>query len=1474
MATDGPLSGLLAELRGAGEVDSLGRFTLDRAQARAKMRRFQLVDARRYVLELVQAAALRGATRVDFEVDADDMFMRFDGREFTAAELDDLWGSIFAEGDEPGLRGLRQLALGLNAALGLGPARIFVYSGDQRLLLRPDRDEALAPGERAIAGTAIHVEKRLTLSLLVDVLRNVSGTLGEELHLHERCRHASLAISLDGESIVRGLHVEGAIVEQPIAAPGVRGVVGLVAGARLAELRLLKDGVWIDSRPLAQCGPGVVAIVEGERLRKDVSLARIVDDEALAAVVELVRAARWGLFARLVEAAEREPHTSEPALARVRAEALQFLELGDIHGRPDAASVARAIVWSDARTGGPGGPRRVSLAELAALAGGMDAAQQLRSARRDHPLLPAEGAPIPRLGAKEVDAVARVLGRTIVAVDDALARASKREQGRRAWAQRTMAPNLPSGRAYAARATIAAPGVHGELGLDAPGSAPHKGTLWLIREGCLLTRLELDWDIAGLDVALAAAFTPNDDHDDAVRDATLVEAVLHALAGLLGPLTQLVAAARGDAEAAAVRGLVKGWLALVLDDGQRDGLWQRLAVPVPLRPDAAAVQAVLPGPAELCAGSPRLAAIVAAPLFEDFDGARRSLAELVLRHTWIGALDELDRGVAPEPGLGDEVAWLGHSDRRILAGLLGAGSLRSWAPTLAARRRERAFWAAPPTSIAAIAARMADELRAAGLDPALWCRTLAVDGVEAVITLAATGAGSETFARGPGIAGNGAGTETVARVPGIARGGATPRLTGPALRTMRVDLLHVGRPLATRTLEPGIGPLVAVATSTALCPRSDWEGVGDDAALATVDATLRQGAWALLDGLVRGHAGQPAGWSWLRGLLRARLGEPDVEALLASLPALRTLPLLTTLSGASLSLGELDAEVRERGQIAWVPPDTPRVEVPGPPILCEEPALLDGLRAWVGAAALVDGRERLRMHAMRRRFDELPAVERATLAPGKVWAAVALTGGEPAVTGEVGLSRARSEGGLVVELCTGGRRVGVATQDDVPAPVEAIVADPALPLDADLGPDRRSKRYGQHLRRCRRAVPRLIVGLCERFAELRGAEREQARALLLGYAAQMPADGSSQVGSEAAAARAAVAALPLLVDVWGAAHTLAEVEERSKPRGCVEVVGTAVEAPSEAAGLERLILQADAPARRCLAARTRLKDLSGRWAEEVQAMRALARAPRFTLPNVREVAWVERRTLVTGGLQAHLWICRTPRDTDAVVFTRGDREVGRLGLIMALPCAGVVRGDGLIADEGAVQLDARQRGSLAKQICLLYEALARQVQTSGRMNADERERALAWLLHVDAALAMKFTALPDGPDRPFEQLRAALAELAPPAVRRSRDRSTTSTASAAGDREAPTGEAAVSGTVRSGAAASGAAASGAAVSGAATSGAAASGAAASEAAASGVAAGAREAGAREAGAVSAPVVTPLVVPPTAGLSLTSIRLLP
>ena len=61
--------------------------------------------------------------------------------------------------------------------------------------------------------------------------------------------------------ISQGFKVAEALGVQEIAGPGIRGLVAVTKGEAPPELRLIKDGVWIDSRELAGCGPGVLALV-------------------------------------------------------------------------------------------------------------------------------------------------------------------------------------------------------------------------------------------------------------------------------------------------------------------------------------------------------------------------------------------------------------------------------------------------------------------------------------------------------------------------------------------------------------------------------------------------------------------------------------------------------------------------------------------------------------------------------------------------------------------------------------------------------------------------------------------------------------------------------------------------------------------------------------------------------------------------------------------------------------------------------------------------------------------------------------------------------------------------------------------------------------------------------------------------------------------------------------------------------------
>ncbi|WAS99330.1 hypothetical protein [Nannocystis punicea] len=1341
MATDGRLNELVDELRAGGEVDSQGRFTLDRAQARAKMQKFQLADARRYVLELVQAAALRGATRIAFDIDADDMRMRFDGRPFRRAELDELWGSIFADGDEADLRGLRQLALGLNAALGLGPSQIVLRSGPSQLRLVPGREDALTTIEPPIAETTIHVEKRLHVGLLIAFFRDLRGSLAEEVYLRERCAHAQMSITLDGQAIAFGPRVAHAMLTLELAEPGMTGMVALLPGDSPAEVHLVKDGVWIDTHPLEGVGPGMVAIVEAEALRKDVSMAKIVADAGFEQVAVLVRATRWALLARAVAGVESGELRPESVMPRIRAEVLQFLKLRDLRKRAEVAPLARAITWMDARTCSEGHVQTVGLEVLAGAVttNAESGARELRYATGTYSTLKAEGPPIPRVPRAEANQLARLLACNVIAVDDALAAAQQRERARLAWLQRRTSPQLPKSRKYLLRAPLAATAtIRGELGLaaEAVEGGRTEGRIWLIGQGCLLRQIEVDWGVAGLELAVEGPFTPGEMFDDAARDAVLVEVVLRALAALQGPLADLAQRSGGTSTKMGVRGVVKAWLLLALDAETRVGLWQRLGVPEALWPGQEVVGQWLPSAAQLRASSWPLAALMHVPLFEDFDGARRSLDELARRQARVGRLEEIDRSVAQEPSLGREIAWLGRGDRKILAGLLGGESmLQSWAPTLAVRRREREFWAQNARSSEELTRAAHEAATAAGIEPGLWCHSWRTEEVEAVLTL---------------------------HPPGLAS--APAKEVPPAT----IELRFEGRPLTRRTLELGFGPITGLASATGLRPNASWDDVAEEAAVSAVAIALRSAAWALVMGVVdrwvRGSGIDDATWTWLRSQLLRRLAESTRAEVLAAAPLLMQVPLFATIGRRVLSLEEVEAVVAAEGRIAWVPMTTPGATLPEPPIVREDAPAIAALRRWVGEAGVVDGSERVRAQRLARRLAELPTITSLTLDAASVWTKTSLADEKGKVEGEVGLRRENGEATLRIDVCLDGRKIGEFVHEGAAAPLVAIASDLELPLTSSGEVDTRTKRYGHLLRRCRRAATNLIVALCEGYESLPVNERAAGRVLLLEYAARRIQQATKE-GSEPGRGVEAVKALPLLIDVWGSRCSLAEISVRSQKS--FEVVTKPVEAPPRSAESERRILVVDPPARRLLEALGEVKVLDYRWEAELAAIRALAAAPECKLPDLREVAWVDRKAMIAGGLEAHLWIPRTPTNDDTVALAREGREVGRIQAAPGLPCAGIVSGWGLNGESGAMRLDARQHSSLGKQVCRLYETLAKQVKSGGRMNASERDKAANWLAHVDESLESA-EGMSGDLGKALTELKAALAEIVPPALRKAR----------------------------------------------------------------------------------------------------------
>lgn len=1335
MATDGvdPLDDLLSELRAEGEVDSRGSFTLDRKQARAKLQKFQLADPRRYVLELVQAAVLRGATRIDFEIDADDMHMRFDGRAFTPAELDDLWGSIFADGEDEHLRGLRQLALGLNAALGMAPKRIRVVSGTSSIELRPDRDDVLEQRRDALAQTHVHVEQRLKLGLVVDFLRNLTGTLSEEVYLQHRCAYSPIPITLDGKPLAQGLRLDDALATTTLELPDVAatGMIAWRTSEQPAELRLVKDGVWIDSHPLERVGPGFVAVVASTRLRKDVSLAKIVADETLSQLIGLIRIERWRVLAQVVDRIDRQEIASAPAMDRIRREALEHLKGRLLRKRPESevARLAAKIVFREART--HEGVRFVSLLDIMAAIEAsplLEGKPTLRHTYIIYPQLAPEGHAIPQLSKEMAQSLGRMFAATPVRVDEELDAASMREINRRAWRMRTVAASLPAHRTYVARTPLAAAGVRGELGIRR--DAEPLGKMWVLLDGCELGQLERDFGVAGLDIVVEADFTPSERFDAAQPDVALARALLHVFVAL-GPLLVELSRVAPQPER------VLAWLSLLVDARmRRTFLWERLGVSE-AEHTRAEQAGILPTPAQIRAGEGALALALDSLIFTDCDGTPRSLRVLLERCDAAGSLAMLPRASTPEPELGAEVAWLDERQYWILAAIVGEAKLRSVADAHQQRRNEKAFWAKhallPDTYAASLRSALGQ------VDTALWIRAL--PGGKGMIALAHD---SELAARDE----------------------PSP------LRCATIELVLQGRALVERKFDIGIGPIRGFVDVEAqgLAAAPGLADVVDDAALAGLVELLREEAWSLVAGLLARHDQLYGARRWFVTLLLTQLVQPGGEHVALRLPTLPTIPSVQTLDGGAISLVEVDQIVKDYGQIEWVPASTLGAGIRNPPIVRDEAPIIAVLRKLVGKA-LIDGEPRVRRHAISTKLEAMPRIERAKLDPATVLHVQSIGGGNPPITGEVGLSRTRVEGGLELQLCTLGRRVAILQAPELPVALAAIVDDPELQLRSDGTVDVTSKQCSGHVRRCRRAIPGLILALCKRFEHLHESERAHARALLLRYVGNEAIAGPGRREHREQAWEAA-RALPLAEDLWGRHHSLASLETRArKRRNRLDVVSKPVPLPAGVEPGDRVIVIADAPLHACLRQLVeQLHDIEAEWEAERAALVELGHAPALSLPDPRHVAWVDRKSSVAGGLEVHLWIAHTPSPDDRVVCARGDREVGRLEVLPGVAMQGVLRGEGLVLEGGQVRLDGRQRASLAKQACGLLDALARQVQRGGKLDANAREQALVYLIGVEAALARLDPKLAESIGKPFAALRETLDGMIAPALRRAHAR--------------------------------------------------------------------------------------------------------
>ncbi|MBC8074044.1 MAG: hypothetical protein IAG13_37335, partial [Deltaproteobacteria bacterium] len=659
----GDVDGLIAGLRGEGAVASRGQFTLDAEQAREKLRMFQLADPHRWIVLVVQALLARGAQRVDVAIDTDDVRVVADARAFSADELSDLPNVLL--GENVVAPGLRELALGLNAALALDPRWLRLESVDGthgvQLEQRPgerDRVEAIAS---AAPGVRVQVKRRLGLGLVARFFRIGRASVREHELLRRHCGFATAEIVLDGLRLPVIARDDDVTSWRELVVDGVvRGELGISRAGGEGRIELLRHQLWMSTHSSSDPAfIGVRARLDVSAMRTDVSMAEVVRDAEYEALLAAVHRSVEASLAELVAGyAEGEPVPAwldAHVTVRIAARGLVVHPVS-----PVMAAWMRVPIWR--RLDGT----RVSTAEL-------DASESVpfSLARPDSPPVEVTAIVDGRDG-RDVR-LAALFGERCRDDTALVEHAAARAVARRAFEQRVHPSELPHERAYSASIPIVtATGVVGTIGMHGGGN--ERGWIRVIREGRLLVELPVEFPFARMHAVIHGELNPDEMFSDVVRDDAFAVA-MHATLNAYCALVRSWAGAAGKMFDHHTREALCRHLRLMeVDDAAIDwlgtlgidklrglALLERLGRPWRLRPDE--LDGVLEHP------------LVRAELFEDGSGAPLDLLTIAAHARQHGHVLVIAKGrphVAATPEL---VVRTDEKRMRLLTGVFGATAI-------------------------------------------------------------------------------------------------------------------------------------------------------------------------------------------------------------------------------------------------------------------------------------------------------------------------------------------------------------------------------------------------------------------------------------------------------------------------------------------------------------------------------------------------------------------------------------------------------------------------------------------------------------------------------------------------------------------------------------------------------------------------------------------------------------------------------
>ncbi len=311
------MAACLEGFRGSGVLESTGDFTLSDERAQAKFREFSLEKPHLYVLNLQAAALSGGASWVDFQADADDLYFSSNPDFGPAGDLENV--NSLALSDSSSLA-IRELALALNASLSLEPRLLSLqyWDGkcgttitweDERFHYTPLAAPPVSLEKDNQPTLRFHLREKLGRRTLGKFISRIGGAVAvdsEQDAIARHCNRAPVPVRFNGQDVRRPLAVQGAdrallIVDGPLpehhplnglfelerlSAPGsYRGVIA--RGGRLPPwLTLVVNGVNFRLSESAFGSGGLRGVIYTESLRKDLSQSQLVQDGPYRKLIE------------------------------------------------------------------------------------------------------------------------------------------------------------------------------------------------------------------------------------------------------------------------------------------------------------------------------------------------------------------------------------------------------------------------------------------------------------------------------------------------------------------------------------------------------------------------------------------------------------------------------------------------------------------------------------------------------------------------------------------------------------------------------------------------------------------------------------------------------------------------------------------------------------------------------------------------------------------------------------------------------------------------------------------------------------------------------------------------------------------------------------------------------------------------------------------------------------------------------------